>query len=376
MVGAASRRCGNDQQSEIDAATVLFPITVTCGIQTIATAEFFCNLRDIRLHRSGLRCGSGFGCRGLGREGLAYHRGSHHACSVNPAPMRDNPLSTETSFAGLSDHRMLALVGRDATAFAHAQFMNDVAALPDQHWQWNGWLTPKGRVTVLFALLRFDAETLWLLLPDADPAALALQLQRFVFRSKVAIAAREDLRVSGAFAMPLNASGSTFAGHAQTHVELDLTGEGGARTLRISGDEASAVPGNMSRWAAFDMMHGLPRLPDSQSGQWTPQQLSLDRLHAYSVKKGCYPGQEIVARTHFLGQAKRELALFDTNAAVTVGSDVQDGERAIGTVVSTTSPDSEKHIALAVLPLDREPAALHVEAISLSERPLLGGLAR
>ena len=66
--------------------------------------------------------------------------------------------------------------------------------------------------------------------------------------------------------------------------------------------------------------------------------LSLERLRAFSVKKGCYPGQEIVARTHFLGQAKRGLVLFEADAPVAVGSEVRDGERVLGTVVSAEGP--------------------------------------
>ena len=68
------------------------------------------------------------------------------------------------------------------------------------------------------------------------------------------------------------------------------------------------------------MRHGLPRLPASQREQWTPQQLALDRLAAYSVKKGCYPGQEIVARTHFLGKAKRSLQCFSAGGRRGIGS--------------------------------------------------------
>ena len=78
----------------------------------------------------------------------------------------------------------------------------DVAGLAVGHWQWNGWLTPKGRVVALFALLKLDAERLWLLLPDVDPEELAAQLRRFVFRSKVAIRSRMDCRVSGSFVAP------------------------------------------------------------------------------------------------------------------------------------------------------------------------------
>ena len=289
--------------------------------------------------------------------------------------MSDNPQPVPAVAFALPDQHVLTLCGRDATAFAQAQFMNEVAALAPGHWQWNGWLTPKGRVVVLFALLKLDTETLWLLLPDADPAAFAIQLQRFVFRSKVVIAARADLPVSGTFAMPMHAVGSSFAGDAVTWVELDFAGEGGERTLRIGGNAASQSPGEMGHWAAFDLAHGLPRLSESQSAQWTPQQLSLDRLRAYSVKKGCYPGQEIVARTHFLGQAKRGLALFDAAEAIAVGSEVRDGERALGPVVSAAS-GSEGHCLLAVLPLEREAAALHVDGIALRERALLGGLGR
>ena len=289
--------------------------------------------------------------------------------------MSDNPQSIPITDFALADHHVLTLGGRDATAFAQAQFMNEVTALAPGHWQWNGWLTPKGRVVALFALLKLDVETLWLMLPDADPAALALQLQRFIFRSKVEVAVRDDLLVSGAFAPPVEASGSRFAGNTQADVELDLTGEGGPRTMRIGGHEVLDVPDHTTPWIAFDLMHGLPRLPESQSSRWTPQQLSLDRLQAYSVKKGCYPGQEVVARTHFLGQAKRGLALFDANARVADGGEVHNGERAIGTVVSAAS-DSGQHRALAVLPLERDAAVLQVAGIVLDERPLLGGLAR
>ena len=140
--------------------------------------------------------------------------------------------------------------------------------------------------------------------------------------------------------------------------------------MRIGAGVVSNGDGS-DRWAAFDLEHGLPRLPPSQAGQWTPQQLSLDRLRAYSVKKGCYPGQEIVARTHFLGQAKRGLGLFEAGSAMNVGSEVRDGERVLGTIVSV----SGRH-ALAVLPLEHDALALHADGIALQEAPLLNGLER
>jgi folate-binding protein YgfZ len=282
--------------------------------------------------------------------------------------MPHNPPSAPVDEFLLPDHRVLVLAGRDAAVFAHAQFMNDVAGLPIGNWQWNGWLTPKGRLIALFALLKRDEQALWLLLPDAEPAELAAALQRFVFRSKVTIEGRADLVVSGSFSPPVRASQARFS-EVGDGIELDMGAEGGPRVLRLGAGIGSA--NGSDHWAGFDLEHGLPRLPPSQASQWTPQQLSLDRLRAYSVKKGCYPGQEIVARTHFLGQAKRGLVLFEAGSAMTVGSEVRDGERALGTIVSA----SGRH-ALAVLPLERDAVALHADGIALQEVPLLDGLGR
>src|SRR3546814_13026391 len=98
----------------------------------------------------------------------------------------------------LSGQHVIAMDGRDAAAFAQAQFMNDLNGLQPGQWHWNGWLSPKGRVLALFALLKWSEQRVWLLLPDADAIALAEGLKRFLFRSKVAIAARHALHVVGA----------------------------------------------------------------------------------------------------------------------------------------------------------------------------------
>ena len=285
--------------------------------------------------------------------------------------MPDNPQAGSAQEFRLPGHDLLSIAGRDATAFAQAQFMNEVAALPVGHWQWNGWLTPKGRVIALFALLKRDAETLWLLLPDTDATDLAAKLQRYVFRSKLVLAARDDLHANGRFAAPAQASGATFAVDGDA-LELDFGGDGGPRTMRISPSAANADAASAAHWRRFDLQHGLPRLRDDQIEAWTPQQLSLERLRAFSVKKGCYPGQEIVARTHFLGQVKRGLAMFEADAPIPAGAEVRDGERTLGGIVSTAG-----NIALAVLPLERDAnAALYSDGIAVHEQPLLGGLAR
>ena len=291
-----------------------------------------------------------------------------------PRLLSDNLPTSATPWFALSDHAVIALEGPDATAFAQAQFANEVTALAPGDWQWNAWLTPKGRVIALFALLKLEQERILLLLPDADADALASQLQRFVFRRKLKITMRGDLQVSGAFQATDSARNARI-GVDGDRFEIDFGDGNASRSLRIApAREWAEDADSRARWKAFDLSHGLPRLPVEQREQWTPQQLSLERLRAFSVKKGCYPGQEIVARTHFLGKAKRGLVLFEAESRVTPGAEVSNGNDVIGSLVSTS--DGERHLALAVLPLERKPDALHADGIGLREIPLIDGLQR
>lgn len=286
----------------------------------------------------------------------------------------DNLPASAAPWFALPDHAVITLEGPDATAFAQAQFANDVVALAPGHWQWSAWLTPKGRVIALFALLKLEQDRILLVLPDADAGGLALQLQRFVFRRKLKIAARNDLQASGAFREPDSARNAQVDVDGTT-VEIDYGDSDQGRTLRIG--PAQEWPGqadSLTRWKDFDLLHGLPRLPAEQREQWTPQQLSLDRLQAFSVKKGCYPGQEIVARTHFLGKAKRGLVLFEAGSRIAPGAEVGDAVHVVGGVVSAS--DGERHLALAVLPLEREAGALNAGGVGLRELPLIDGLQR
>ncbi len=278
----------------------------------------------------------------------------------------------------LPDHNILALQGRDAVAFAQAQFMNDVAQLGDGEWQWNGWLTPKGRVVALFALLRRDAGTLWLLLPDAEPATLASQLKRYVFRSNVAFHVRDDLNVVGGFATPVHARGAASS-ESDAGVELDLSGDGGPRCLRVGSVRGGTDENQHSRWRTFDIQHGFPRLTGEHVEQWTPQQLSLDRLKAYSVKKGCYPGQEIVARTHFLGQAKRGLMRLRGAGVGALGQIMAnhgENKAAASPSVIGRMVCAERSEGLAILPLDTGNISLSTGEQPCERLRLLEGLAR
>lgn len=283
--------------------------------------------------------------------------------------------SGSTCFA-LPGWSAVTLRGEQATAFAQAQFMGDLSDLAPGRWQWNGWLTPKGRLVALFALLALDGRDLALLLPDADPEAFVAALTRFRFRTRVEIAHEGGWSFAGRFSAPEAARGAAASGSVDGGgLELDFGGDGGPRTLRIAASPVPADEAQAARWRREDLAHGLPRLAPGQAEQWTPQQLSLERLAAYSVRKGCYPGQEIVARTHFLGKAKRGLVLLRVPAGTVPGAEVAQAGATVGTVVSAAGHDPR--LALAVLPLERDTSApLQVDGAEAVPEPFVEGLAR
>lgn len=285
---------------------------------------------------------------------------------------------------------LVQLAGRDALVFAQSMFANDVTLLHDDTWQWNLHLSPKGRVIALFALLRLNHENLLLWLPDFPAAALAQKLVRMRFRSKLEITTLDEASVTGAFAAP-SALGFAAAGNRShvhndaqgnwTRILLDLGGDGGDRTVSIAREAglASATfdPAVDARWRMQDIAHGLPRLGPAHVETFTPQMLRLDRLHAYSVKKGCYPGQEIVARTHFLGHAKRQLTRlgFEPGHDPVMAIQTTPQGRIEPVCQARTGANAE---ALVVAPVLEVETTLDLEEAQTSARvlPLLDGVAR
>ena len=290
--------------------------------------------------------------------------------SPGPMPFKfmliKSPMETR-ALPRLSGFTLLEVDGPEAAAFLQAQTMNDVLALLPRQWHWNGCLNPKGRVIALFALLRTTEDRFLAILPDFPAAELLPRLQRFVFRTKVRLRAVDDWCCAADF--DPSSSGSADP-------ELDFSGDGGRRRLKLlpadSASLAAADPKTDARWFGQELAHGLPRLPVSQREAWTPQMLSLDRLKAFSLGKGCYPGQEIVARTHYLGQAKRRLARL-AGTGLQPGLEVRDvSGQNLGSLVCTAT---DGHEGLAVLSASTGPWQLP-DGRPVSELPILGGLGR
>ena len=200
---------------------------------------------------------------------------------------------------------VLALRGPEALAFAQAQLASDVLALGDGEWHWTAWLTAQGRTIAVMPLARIDRDALELYVPAQRGAELAPRLQRYVFRSRLAITLQEG--AAGARRGPCGiASGHVAFGDGQRALGL-------APAWSIV---TGATPTDEAAWRAHLVEHGIPLLAGAAAESQTPHALGLDGLGAVSTRKGCYPGQEIVARTHFLGRNKRHLYRFAIEADV------------------------------------------------------------
>ncbi|HEV2540359.1 MAG TPA: folate-binding protein [Frateuria sp.] len=186
---------------------------------------------------------------------------------------------------------LVSLEGADAIAFAQAQFSSNLASLADGQWQFSAWLDAQGRVRALFHLMRLDEQRLRLLLRGGEAQALAAELQRYVFRAKVRVAALPVQQVATTTAMALQAVVS------QEDTLVLGCGSHGLR-LAAEGDD---------EWRLPQLRAGWPWLAPGAGGGLLPAWLDLGKLGATALDKGCYPGQEIVARMHYRGGSKRHL---------------------------------------------------------------------
>ncbi len=212
----------------------------------------------------------------------------------------------------LATSQLLELSGNDAARFANSQFANEVLALQPGRWQWNAWLSPQGRVRYFFALLRETPDRILLWLRGGDAEALRAELVKFVFRSQVGLRVRADLQVLGCDEAEVFAAVGACPDRDVLAVRehaVALRLPFGARWLLLA--PTAAPPDNdegaATQWQLDDIHAGLPLLGAALQDQLLPQWLGLDRLPAFSTSKGCYPGQEVIARLHFKGGNKRWL---------------------------------------------------------------------
>jgi folate-binding protein YgfZ len=249
----------------------------------------------------------------------------------------------------------LLIEGPDATAFAHAQFSSKVNSLDIGQWQFSAWLDPQGRVRALFHLGRLDEERYLLLLRGGDAAAMVDALQRFVFRSKLKLTALPPRAL---------ATGPAQAMHAISSDNEVISIGCETHSLRImpsgTGDNA---------WRLAQLQEGWPWLPASTLGELLPAALSLQRLQAVAVDKGCYPGQEIVARLHFRGGHKRHLHSGTLSQPASAGDTLRVDDREVGCVIDVV--ESGHAVEALVVLRDDVVALASVGSLAVLDHPLI-----
>jgi len=222
---------------------------------------------------------------------------------------------------------VLRVAGPDALAFLQGQLTNDVRLLADGRTQLAAVCSPQGRVIALLRL-RQDDDAVHALLPTDLVQHVSGLLRRYVLRSKVQIQVAAELQVGWIDCSTSSESIDTAIGAARTAVAESSAGAtpvvrfdyAPGRRVVAASDAAwqsgtglslgPPQPGVLHAWSAADIEAGLPQVFAATSEAFVPQMLNLDLLDAISFSKGCYTGQEIVARTQHLGRIKRRLCRY------------------------------------------------------------------
>jgi len=276
-------------------------------------------------------------------------------------------------FSTLPDFGLINFSGEDAQAFLNAQLTSDVNALALTRSQYSGYCTPKGRLLASFLLWRSD-QGYFLQLPAALREPIQKRLSMYILRSKVktrdASAEFSCFGVAGAdSATKLQALFGEMPRSAHEVVHRD-----GITILRLPVDrfevvvpkeQAAAIQESLAAhaelaapayWDGLDVRAGIPVILPATQEEFVPQMVNFDAIGAVSFRKGCYPGQEIVARMHFLGRLKQRMVLahIDGEIAPQPGDRLYSadlGDQASGTIVNAAASADGGFDVLAVAQL-------------------------
>ena len=273
-----------------------------------------------------------------------------------------------TVIAPLAQLGAIRASGAEAESFLQNQLSNDVRQLAPGRAQLSSYNSPKGRVLDLFALRRNGEAILLETRRDTLPASLK-RLRMFVLRAKVTLEDVSDSAPAFGLAGPGAAALLQQGGRPVPAQDWECADGGELTVLRRPGARyslhglparlqalwpllaAQAQPVGSAAWRLLDVLAGLPAIRPQTADHFVAQMLNLDQLGAISFSKGCYPGQEIVARMHYLGNLKRRMFLCraETGEALP-GMDVfaEGGDSAAGEVVHA-APHPEGGVALLVV---------------------------
>ena len=237
--------------------------------------------------------------------------------------------------------------GADAVRFLQGQLSNDVALLAPESLLLAGLHNPQGRVIAVLRLMAVGQDDILAVLPRELAAPVALRLAKYVLRAKAKVTdASAEWMFSGVVARDPPAS-ATLAARVSNGTDRWL----------IASPADGAVPepdsDGVLKWRALDIAAGIPEVYAATSEQFVAQMLNLDVMGAISFTKGCYTGQEVIARAHYRGRVKRRMQRFRTGASAQLASGdsgkLRDG-RSFRIVEAVTLTDGRCEF-LAVAPL-------------------------
>ena len=239
--------------------------------------------------------------------------------------------------ARLNRYGLLVVTGVDARDFLHRQLTNDIANLPADRAALAGWCTPKGRLLASFLVIA-SSEGFLLQVSRDLAATVAKRLSMFILRSKVKIADESDAWAQfGIWDTTLGVSGVAWEGGVVTVRVND------GRFLRLGPGLSMDCNKDEEAWTLAEIRAGRPLITAATQDQFVPQMVNFERIGAVDFQKGCYPGQEIVARAQYRGEVKRRLQ----HVQVPAGVEAKPGQDLNGGIVV----DSAGGEALAVMPV-------------------------
>ncbi|WP_043447586.1 YgfZ/GcvT domain-containing protein [Halotalea alkalilenta] len=275
----------------------------------------------------------------------------------------------------LSRLAVVEVAGKDAERFLQGQISAQVGHADDRFAPYGVFCTPKGRVIANVQLLRAEAERYWLITHTTLSETLRAHLAKYAVFFKTEIRQRDDIGLYGLAGEDKRinewlevATLPRRTGEVQRDDQrwlIRAPGEGRILALGTAPSGAEAATRAIeSRWWLEEIRHGVAWLEASQSDAWLPQMINWEALGGISFKKGCYTGQEVVARAHYRGQVKKRLARLgvEGDATITVGDPVVDREsgKSVGTVVAVEPNEHGGSEMLAVVTLREAPIALSV----------------
>ena len=251
-----------------------------------------------------------------------------------------------------NSQNILAVSGEDALTFLQGQVTCDIKQLNQENSLFGALCNPKGRAISLFYIFK-RSDVYYMVVPTDLSDMLFKRLKMFVFRSKVGIEnVSDDFVILGSPAQnKLSELGCFVQISIQSDSNLSIIIYAKKRFEELAADNLNNISDQTQPWYQALIKAGIPRINKQTTEMFVPQMLNLELLNAISFTKGCYTGQEIIARMHYKGTLKRRMYLFNSPKALEPGADLfnKSDVNSLGNIVDCQAVDNDSYCGTVVL---------------------------